>query len=617
MCGICGFWSRDRLPWSELDLTRMVETLSHRGPDDQGTYFGERAGIAARRLAIMDPGAGHQPMTDESSEILAVQNGEIYNFRQLREELEGKGHRFHTCCDTEILPHLWEEDAEELPKRLSGMFGVAILDTRHNRLLLARDPIGIKPLYVWRTGNHLAFSSEVKALLQLPDCPRKPDPHAVAAFMKYLYVPASLSMLQGIEQLGPGHLLLADERGVRTTRYHDWRSTIEPWSPDRPEKLLDLLRTAVRKQLMADVPLGAFLSGGLDSASVVALMGRAGGERVRTFTVGFRESGYSELREARHVADALGTDHHEFMAEARAASILPKLTWHMDQPTGDPSAIPVYWLAKLAREHVTVALSGDGGDELLAGYKRYRKDLLMREYARLPRWLGKGIGRLGPRGSKLRRLSERAYQEPWERCHGWVQICRDELVESLYATDWLERLPPEDEENTYQFLYRCAPGVSSVRKMQWTDLKTWLPGGMLLKVDRATMAHGLEVRVPFLDPDVVTFCLSLPPGEVANAFWGKLPLRNATQELLPRSIRWRPKHAFDVPISSWIRGDLREMTCDLLQDGRLHGRGMFRQDAADALLRQHLSRDADHGHILWALLTYEIWHRQCIEKEEP
>jgi asparagine synthase (glutamine-hydrolysing) len=595
----------------------MVETLVHRGPDDQGVHFDRQGGIAARRLAIMDPGSGHQPMCDESGTILAVQNGEIYNFRELTSALQESGHRLETGCDTEVLPHLWEDHAEGLPRRLDGMFAIAILDTRRNTLLLARDPVGIKPLYLWLADGTLAFASEVKALLQLPGCPREPEARVVDSFLKYQYVPAGRSMLRGIGQLPPGHQLLADDRGVTVTPYYQWRSAIEPWSADRPSQLVEHLCSAVRKRLMADVPLGAFLSGGLDSASVVAVMSHVADDRVKTFSVGFRESGYSELGAARTVATHLGTDHHEFMAEAQAASILPRLTWHMDQPVGDPSAIPVYCLAKLAREHVKVALSGDGGDEGLAGYRRYRKDLMMREYARLPRWLGRGVGRLAPPRSKLRRLTERAYQEPWERCNGWVQICRDDAVDTLYAGDWRERLDAAEQEDGYRHIYRRAPGMSSVRKMQWTDLQTWLPGGMLLKVDRATMAHGLEVRVPFLDPALLTFCLSLPPGKVVTPFWGKLPLRKATSDLLPRSIRWRPKHAFDVPVSSWLRGDLREMTCDLLQDGRLRARGMFNQEVADRLLREHTSRAVDHGHILWALLTYEIWHRQCIEGEPP
>ncbi len=577
----------------------MNATIVHRGPDQGSVDAYGRCLLGNRRLAVIDLRSGDQPVASESGDVVAVFNGELYNFRALRAELEAKGHDVLGTGDTPVIPHLYEEHGTGFAERLEGMFAVALWDRARERLVLARDRVGKKPLLWTRLPDGtLAFASELKALLQVPGISREVDPDAIDAYLALQYVPGPRTALRGIQKVPPGHVLVAEGGSERLERY--WK--LEP----RRERLadaewLDRVRTevtaAVESRLVADVPLGALLSGGIDSSIVVGLMAQASAEPVRTFTIGFPDERYDERRYARIVAERFGTRHEELVVEPDPQELLPRLAATFDEPLGDEAVLPTYLVSELARRHVTVALCGDGGDEAFAGYERY----VAHRLASLPAPPGAAalLRRLSnePRSALTRaaRLLEAAAAPRAERYARLVEVFPEGLRHEL-----LGRARPASE------LLGPARDLTS---LQLLDAETYLPGDLLLKSDLASMAHSLELRSPLLDRRVLELGVSLPDSLKTRRLTGKVALRRAFADLIPPEIAARGKTGFGVPISRWFREELRDLAGDLL----LGGRGRIRREAAERLLREHWSGERDHGHRLWCLVMLELWERTWID----
>jgi asparagine synthase (glutamine-hydrolysing) len=604
VCGIAGLYSPDGAPNPEL-VDAMRAAIVHRGPDEGSTDVFGHCVLGHQRLRVIDLATGYQPVTNESGEVAAVFNGEIYNFRVLREELGA--HEIRGTGDTPVLPHLYEESGPRFVERLHGMFAVALWDSGRERLVLARDRLGKKPLLWTRLPDGtLAFASELKALLRLPGLSREVDLDAIDGYLALQYVPGARTALRGVNKLPPGHLLVAEGESVQVERY--WQP--QPAEPSRTdeewlERVRDTVGDAVRKRLVADVPLGALLSGGIDSSIVVALMAQASSQPVRTFTVGFSDARYDERPYARAVAERYATVHEELELREDVAGTLPRLAAAYDEPLGDEAAFPTFLIAEQARRHVTVALAGDGGDEAFAGYERYMAYGLA---ARVPgpaaRLAGAAIrsvstARREPRSPLFRagRFLEVAAAPARERYTRLMEVFPLEARRALWA----------DSQRAQQVhLEPSRPGIAG---LQLLDLETYLPGDLLLKADIATMAHSLELRSPFLDHDVVALGLALPDSLKVRGREGKVALRRAFGSDLPADVARRGKTGFGVPLGRWFREDLRELAHDLL----LTDRGWFRPDEVRRLLREHESGEVDHGHRLWCLLMLELWVREHVE----
>jgi len=638
MCGITGaVWSTPDKAIDGPTLRRMVDMLRHRGPDDEGFYraecrvrpgYGDMPGVALghRRLSIIDVAAGRQPMPNEDGSVQVVFNGEIYNYRDLRRRLEGMGHRFRTRSDTEVVVHLYEDEGTGLPAYLNGMFALAVWDANRGQLLLARDRLGKKPLVYREEAGRLLFASEMKSLLQVPGLPREIDSQALDLYLTYQYVPHPLTIFRGIAKLPPGHY------GV----YRDGRLEVRPyWEPDfnaedplpaaaYAERLRELMTSAVALRLQSEVPLGAFLSGGVDSTIVVGLMQKLSATTVRTFSIGFPVAEYDETAYARQAAAHLGTEHEEFRVEPDAVEVLPRLVWHYDEPFADSSAIPTWYVSEQTRRHVTVALSGDGGDELFVGYPRYHAVRLGARFDRLPgallRLLAGGYWRRFPGGARyksfrrrLKRFATALGQPPLRRYLEWIAIFGESQRAELYDEAFLRRLP---EVDPIDFLARAAQRSDRrdpVTSISLTDLVTYLPCDLMTKVDIASMAHGLECRQPFLDYRVVELAARMPLRHKLRGGRGKRILLEAFADLLPASIRRRPKMGFGVPLDHWFRGPLAGFAREILLDPRTRQRGFFRPDVPPRLLEEHVSGRVDHSYRLWALVILELWLRQWVD----
>ncbi len=612
----------------------MTDVLRHRGPDDSGTHisdfklraaYGAVPGVALghRRLSVIDVAGGHQPLSNEDGTIWIVFNGEIYNHHALRQRLEGAGHVFRTHSDTEVIVHLYEDEGLGFLHHLNGMFALAIWDERQRRLVVARDRLGKKPLYYRREPQRLLFASELKSLLQVPGVERQVDPQALDEYLTYQYVPHPRTIFRGLCKLPPGHYGLYVDGRWMTQRY---------WSPDfnaqsslplgeAVEQVRELLTSAVQMRLEAEVPLGVFLSGGIDSALIVGLMQQLSSQPVKTFTIGFPQPEFDETAAARAVANRLGTEHHEFRVEPQGAEVLEKLAWHYDEPFGDSSAVPTYYVSKLTRQHVTVALSGDGGDELFAGYQRYRAVELAAWYDRLPRAMRRALtapdwGRISLKGSqrsRLRRagrLLEALSFGPQRRYLEWVCVFNEARRASLYSDEFLEQLPNSDPYHFLDDAFGRCSRRDPVTQASLVDLVTYLPCDLMTKVDIASMAHGLECRAPLLDYRLVELAASLPIDYKLRLGRGKRLLRLAFPELLPPSVTRLPKMGFGVPLAAWFRGELRDFGHDLLLAPATLARGYFRPEAIEQLWSEHQSGLFDHGHRLWSLVVLELWHRQ-------
>ena len=613
MCGIAGFAG----PGDRSVLEAMTATLVHRGPDEAGHHLGDGVGLGIRRLSIVDVASGHQPLASEDGQVLAVFNGEIYNHAELREGLLARGHRPATASDGEVLVHLYEEEGEALLARLNGMFGLALWDARRRRLVLARDRLGIKPLHYWTDGRTLVFGSEIRALLAHPAVPRRLDREALDQYLTFEYVPAPRTMYDGIRKLPPAHFLVWEDGKVQLHRFWDLEYRPERGIPAREweERLLAELRASVRRRLMAEVPLGAFLSGGLDSSTLVALMTQESSTPVRTFSIGFTEASFDESAHARRVASLLGTRHREQVLSAETGlELVPRLPEILDEPLGDASIVPTWLLSRFAREEVTVVLSGEGGDELLAGYPTYFASGLAELLLRLPAPFRRALRALAERlpvstrnwslDFKLKRFLGRLDFPPEERNALWVGSFSPEEKARLYgpgmAGPW----------STFEPLERVRrPGLDLVNRLLFADLHTYLPDDLLVKVDRASMAVSLEARVPFLDHRVVELLARVPPELKLRGMTTKHLLKQATRHLLPPDIRLRPKKGFGIPVAEWLKGPLRPWMEDLLRPEEVGRDDLFRPEAVRRLAGEHLAGRADHRKLLWTLLMFLQWRR--------
>ena len=623
MCGIAGRFNYD--PSRPVDpevLAAMTTAIAHRGPDAAGYYRAPGIGLGHRRLSIIDLSTGDQPLANEDGRVQVIFNGEIYNFAEVRAELLSLGHRFRTSSDTEIIVHGYEEWGEHCVERFRGMFAFAVWDARHRRLLLARDRLGVKPLYYAELpGVGLVFGSEIKALLEDPAVPRDWRPEAIDTYLTLLYVPAPDTIYAGIRKLPPASVLVAEAGRIRISTY--WDLAFPGQAVDRPEgeyleELDALLKEAVGLRLISDVPLGAFLSGGIDSSTVVAYMKETSAAPPVTIAVGFDQQAYNEVQHAETVARHLGCEFHALTASPQVEALLPKLAWHFDEPFADSSAVPTYYVSKAARELVTVALSGDGGDELWGGYAHHRVEHL-EQRARaalgparhLASWIGHALP-LSVKGARsLRHLGARpedAYA--LKHVNGTFEAG---AKDRLYSGDFRSSLKGTDALRTLREAYRSCGSGSAMDRVFYADARTYMIDDVLTKVDRMSMAVSLEAREPLLDHRLLEFAARVPVSLKLKNGRTKYLLRRLLERRVPRSITERGKSGFAAPIGDWLRGPLAGMAAGLLLDGRLRDRGLFNTGEVQRLWDEHRTRRAEHPHRLWQLLMLELWFRTFID----
>lgn len=625
MCGIVGKVNVGDAPVERELLERMCVALEHRGPDSRGIATEDQAGLGIQRLRVIDLATGDQPIYNEDRSVVVVLNGEIYNFESLRAELVARGHTFATKGDTETIVHLYEEYGVDCVRHLHGMFAFALWDRRRRQLLVARDRIGKKPLfYSFREGS-LSFASELRALVQDRDIAREIDLGAIDSFLAYGYVPAPRSIFRGVRKLPPGHTLVLRDGKMELSCY--WRldhsRKLKVKDPrELHEPILDALTTATKRRLLADVPVGAFLSGGIDSSAVVAAMAQVSSGRVKTFSIGFDQEDFDELPHARLVAQQFGTDHHEFVVRPDAIEIVPKIVRHYGEPFADPSAIPSFSLAEVTRRHVTVALNGDGGDEAFAGYTRYVSQRLAGRLDSLPlsvrRAVALGGRRLGGSeetslASKVGRLSQALPLDPASRYVRYMAWFNEEQRRRLYTPEFAARVDMRATHDVIASRWAAAGGQDIVDVMLEVDGGTYLPDDLIAKIDIATMAHALEARSPMLDHQFIEFAASIPASLKARGQQKKWILREALRGWLPAEILDRPKQGFTVPIAHWFRNDLRDNVREVLLDPAAIGRGYFRPGMVESMLDRHLSGARDESKRLWALYMLELWHREFVD----
>ncbi|MDQ3908547.1 MAG: asparagine synthase (glutamine-hydrolyzing) [Acidobacteriota bacterium] len=631
MCGITGWATIDARAAVEDGAAELVRSMCgrmvHRGPDSEGVMTAQGVALGMRRLAIIDLQTGEQPVTDESGAISVVLNGEIYNYRELRAELEARGHTFKSASDTEVLPHLYEEFGTAMLERLNGMFAFALWDARRRRLFLARDPFGEKPLYYGVFGGKLLFASEPKVLLAHPSVTTGVNLEALRQYLSFDYVPAPLSIYEGISKLPAAHALTLEDGRVETWRY--WQPSYEKLSPaptedEAAERVRELLADSVRMRLVSDVPLGVLLSGGVDSSAVAALAVRASASVVKTFSISFAERSFDESAYARGVADYLGTDHHEERLSANlAADLVGEIGSWMDEPMSDPSVVSTYLLSRFTRQHVTVALGGDGGDEIFAGYQMYQGHRIAGYYERVPRLLRRlvepAIERLPVKTKnisfdfKARRFVEgMRLADAVARHHVWFGSFSPDAQERLLS-ERIKRATSPDVYAAARSLLEDCDARHLVERMQYLDTKLYLAEDILAKVDRASMAVSLEVRAPFLDRRVFEYAAALPSDYKLRGGTTKYILKRAIAPLVPRFVTRRPKKGFGVPIAEWLKGRLRPLARDLLSPARLARHGLFDPAYVARLQDEHERGAANHRKLLWTLLVFELWHESFVE----
>ena len=620
MCGIAGQLNLDGAPVAEQTLRRMCAAMVHRGPDDEGVFADGAFGMGMRRLSINDLAGGHQPLGNEDGSILVVCNGEIYNSPVLRAALEVRGHHLTSRSDVAVIPHLYEEHGEDFVRHLDGMFALALWDARRRRLVLARDRLGIKPLYVAERAGALAFASEVGALVAVGWC----DDLDFTSLHHYLalgYIPAPGSIFAGVRKLEPATQLTVDE-GKRPVERHYWqlRFAPVPRSADAcAEEVLEALRAAVKSHLLSDVPVGVFLSGGVDSSGLVALMSEIAGQHIRTFSVGFEEKSFDELDLARQVARRYETDHHEVVVRPDALRVLPELVQHFGEPFADSSAVPVYYISELARRHVKVVLSGEGGDEVFGGYETYLAGKLAALYRRLPSVIGRRlvpalVARLPVSHArvsldyKAKRFVAGAYLPPADG-HFWWKVVLSEAAQAELCIG-----PARNGVLETAALFRDAAarggGDDWLARLQAIDAHIYLPDNILTKADRMSMAHSLEARVPYLDRALVELAARLPPGVKIRGLTKKYVLKRALKDHVPPAILRAKKRGFNVPVPAWLRGELRGMVADVLAPAALTRVGLFDPAYVQGLIAEHNAMRVDHSRPLWTLLVFMTWHEQ-------
>ncbi len=631
MCGITG--------WAEFDarayppdgarelLHTMCERMVHRGPDSEGLLVTGNVALGMRRLAIIDLITGEQPVFNEDRSIAVVLNGEIYNYRELRQQLEERGHSFASASDTEVLPHLYEEYGKRMVEHLNGMFAFALWDEKKRRLFIARDRFGEKPLYWGLFNRTLLFASEPKVLLAHPSVRASLNLQALRQYLSYDYIPAPLTIYEGVNKLPAAHSLTLEDGRVEVERY--WSLSYRkrqpvPTEQEAAEELLELMADSVRLRLVSDVPLGVLLSGGLDSSTVAALAVRASAEPVKTFSISFAESSFDESWYARGVAKFLGTDHHEERLSANlAANLVGEIGSWMDEPFSDPSLVPTYLLSRFTRKHVTVALGGDGGDELFAGYPMYRGHYWAEKYQRVPAFIRHGlvepVVRLLPKKTKNLSFDYKAMRfvmgskyDTVARHHVWFGAFTPAEQEGLLTDEVLQATDGDIYAGARQMRDEC-DATDLIESMQNLDTRLYLAEDILTKVDRASMAVSLEVRAPFLDARVAEFAASLPSGYKLRGSKTKYILKRAVADLVPPFVIRRPKKGFGVPVAEWLKGKLRPLARDLLSPERVRRAGVFNPDYVVRLQDEHERGVANHRKLLWSLLMFELWHESFIE----
>lgn len=651
MCGVCGQVDLEGKTVCIKTLEKMCHILAHRGPDDEGAVVlrdglpielrkplltgleekGFEVGLGHRRLSIIDLSeAAHQPMTNEDRSLWVVYNGEIYNFMEIRSDLQAKGHVFKSRSDTEVILHAYEEWGVACLERFRGMFAFGVWDSKRRTLFIARDRLGKKPLVYSHRGGKFAFASEIKALLAIPWIGRTVSPFAIHRYLTYQYVPAPDTIFQEIHKLPPAHYLLYDSSGnVNVRPYWSLRGAPEAKDHTEMEELCGIIRErleeSVRLRLISDVPLGAFLSGGIDSSLVVGIMAKHGGPAVKTFSIGFDEEDFSELAYAKMVSDHFGTDHHEFVVRPDAIGLLPKLVWYYNEPFGDSSAIPTYYVSKMTREHVKVVLTGDAGDENFAGYPRYLRSKYVLWFTRLPENVRKSIL---PECLRFFTLS------PWKRktfnrladfiemlsCHQGrnygeqIRIFNEREKKDLYTVDFFGAVCDQDPLDYLIEKYEEARPKDPLEKLLFLDMATYLPEDLLVKMDIATMANSLEARIPFLDHELVEEVAKIPFRLKLRGSTTKYILKKAFSDFLPETILKRKKMGFGVPLARWFRKGLKEFVREILLDPQTLGRGYFRKEGIERILDDHIGLRYDHSAKLWALLFLEVWFRVFVDK---
>jgi asparagine synthase (glutamine-hydrolysing) len=646
MCGIAGsVWATSSLSINQSTLNQMIDVLEHRGPDDQGIYYSPLSsensklgvGLGHRRLSIIDLGSGHQPLANEDETIWIAFNGEIYNYKELRPQLESQGHRFRTSSDTETIVHLYEQYGVDCVKYLRGMFAFAIWDEKKQRLFVARDRMGQKPFVYRLDEGRFSFASELKALLQIPSAPRNLNLSAIDNYLTYQYVPHPDSILEGYSKLPPGHCALYENGQLKVSQY--WSPPFEPgssfsdsgldqsdsWTEKQwQDELRERLTEAVRLRMRSDVPLGAFLSGGVDSTIISGIMQKLSSQPVHTFSIGFPVKQFDETSYAREAASLLKTNHHEQIVKPEALEILPRLIWHYDEPFSDSSAIPTMYLSDMTRKHVTVSLSGDGGDELFAGYDRYKAVKIGTKFDKLPGFLrsviASKIWQKMPSSvqqkslrRKVKRLLSALGKPPEERYLTWIAIFDESRKQSMYHPDFRKKL---NQNNSIDFLnsaYKACPSRDFVSRTTCTDMLTYLPCDILTKVDIASMSSSLECRSPFLDHHVVELAARMPMKFKLQGKFGKKILVDTFRDILPASIQTRPKMGFGVPLDHWFREELKPLLHDTLLDSSSLNRGYFNPDQIKKLVQEHTSGAWDHSYRLWSLLVLEMWQKTFLD----
>lgn len=632
MCGIAGHFSihsRERRSDAETVAASQIAVIRHRGPDAAGVWTGPGIALAHARLSIIDTSAAaNQPMSDASGSVTIVFNGEIYNFGELRNELTSLGHRFRTRSDTEAIIEGYKAWGDDVVLKLRGMFAFALYDARRDRLLLARDRVGKKPLYYATISTDLVFASEIKGVLAYPGSGRQPDLAAIHEYLTFQYVPSPMTAFQGVAKLPPAHVAVVERgREPRISRY--WSLPAPSLgAPQRPvaeltEELVAELREATRLRLIADVPLGAFLSGGVDSSAVVAAMAAVSKEPVRTFTIGFEDQAFDERAYARDVARRYGTRHEELVVAPDGREVIEALVWHYGEPFADSSAIPTWYVSKIAREHVTVILSGDGGDESFLGYRRYLACRVHDTASHIPSSVRRGIQGLASVVPKqldrnkmfrqLRGMGATVAEPLWRRYEQFVAYVPDAMKAQLYAGDLQRYLAMPAMKRLAPYFDECSSMVAGAAH---ADVHTYLPDDLLVKTDVASMAHALEVRAPFLDHKLMEWAARIPVSQRFTGMEPKSLLKKAMEPFLPRDLLYRPKMGFAVPLDAWLRGPMREMVADTLLDNTATQRGLFHKAAVGRLIARHNAGES-LGPRIWALLMLELWFRMWIDGPDP
>jgi asparagine synthase (glutamine-hydrolysing) len=628
MCGIGGIVYLDRARCvNRDDLRRMSGTMIHRGPDDEGFFINQHVGLAMRRLTVIDLVTGHQPIANEDGRIWIVFNGEIYNFPELRVEMEKKGHRFSTNTDTETIVHLYEEHGIDCVKKLNGMFAFAIWDHRNQSLFLARDRLGVKPLYYFLDDHCLVFGSELKAILADKNIPRRIDLEALDSFFTAEYIPAPLSIFQGVKKLPPGHTLVLRDGKISINCYWDLQfNTLQGREEDLCEMLRALLNDAVRIRLISDVPLGAFLSGGIDSSAIVYYMSEIMGCPVKTFSIGFDDPSYNELPYARIVARQLNTEHHELTIQPDVVHLAENLVRYLDEPLADVSVFPTYLVSQLARQHVTVALSGDGGDELFAGYEWYVANKLASYYHKFPAflkdgWIPRLVDSIPPsthkKGvtNKLKRFVEGSVLPNSLQHFRWHIFATEESKKHLYSEELQRSVGQISAYGRFIDHLQSTERADPLWQQQVADIKTYLADDILVKVDRMSMANSLEARTPFLDYRLVEFAAGLPSDLKLKGLQAKYILKRCMASKLPRAVLNRKKEGFSIPMKNWLKQELRPLMQDLLSTARMKNGGFFNPSYVQKLMTDHLKGVANHSHQLWSLMMFEIWQDSYLHNQ--